>query len=760
MSALNNRHWIEQDGTPITGRTPPELRVYGPEMTGDQQAQVRHIYKLFTDVCLVAIGEYQVRRRVLADGTRVRCTSFQGRDVVEVWTQASENDEFLPGGFVCRPQDDFGNAKLYWGKPVTALNAPLGTEFGEDPQVFLKTKVDKKTSIAESAFKVVRFVSDQYGTLDWQGPDGLVVSWDAEDLGDVSFTASGTPVNSASNDRYFAGSVYDSEIKKATVRRYNSHGSGNKVFSKFAELEQYSAKVCGAAYFGKTLVAVITADGPLITQQLYSFVVKQGDTEHVIGTYETPVNHTTTQCWFFNRTGDKARSVVISANAGFVVEATIAKDDFSPVGLSASVSVVSSTSGEGFWDGSGSSPPLLCAQTSSVSAAITSENTIPHPTIAGSSLLMSRTASFSVSTGFSTDIRRSYDSPVFAADFIGDEPIELFVRRRAKIYDVSGSAYYSCVGTMHTKPREGTSPLVWVDYIETYSNSASATSTSKVFSALVLRENGVESEIDVGGNGIYRTEIRSFGGGSKITTLEPPQESIDNQSYTLNASQNSTAEFAPNFSKKVLDFDLRSKAFCVLMSGPPNEVSGSNNQRLSGKYYRTVYGQNRPPVVWTNDTAYFPAAPLQVMTEGKNGLLAAETVFEEEGFSGTSAAQPINNFFVNLPSGYTFLNEHMAGLIFNPLISDQTLFTFYAERVEQLRNSLFPTNVPHLYSAAVRTYYGQVCSTGIIGDSTDQPNGHPELFFAHISAQDESDATKLLEIDSQERPWLHKIGVI
>lgn len=57
MSALNNRHWIEQDGTPITGRTPPELRVYGPEMTGDQQAQVRHIYKLFTDVCLVAVGD-------------------------------------------------------------------------------------------------------------------------------------------------------------------------------------------------------------------------------------------------------------------------------------------------------------------------------------------------------------------------------------------------------------------------------------------------------------------------------------------------------------------------------------------------------------------------------------------------------------------------------------------------------------------------------------------------------------------------------
>lgn len=86
MSALNNRHWLKLDGTPITGRVPPRLRVYGPEMTAEQLGQVRHIYKLFTDVCLVAVGEYQVRKSELADGTKVRCTSFMGEDVVEVWT--------------------------------------------------------------------------------------------------------------------------------------------------------------------------------------------------------------------------------------------------------------------------------------------------------------------------------------------------------------------------------------------------------------------------------------------------------------------------------------------------------------------------------------------------------------------------------------------------------------------------------------------------------------------------------------------------
>ena len=106
MIRLNNRHWITLDGAPVTGRTPPRVCVYGPKMTGAQEAQVRQIYKLFTDVCLVAVGDYQVRRRILGDGTRVRCTSFMGQDFVEVWTDGRDYEPEAFGGYAFRCMSD------------------------------------------------------------------------------------------------------------------------------------------------------------------------------------------------------------------------------------------------------------------------------------------------------------------------------------------------------------------------------------------------------------------------------------------------------------------------------------------------------------------------------------------------------------------------------------------------------------------------------------------------------------------------------
>lgn len=95
---LRNRHWIGLNGESLTGRAPPELLVYGPELTGAQRGEVFHIYKLFTDACLLALGEYHVRNRVLSDGSRVRCTSFMGRDVVQVWTSGKVGYDQLPHG--------------------------------------------------------------------------------------------------------------------------------------------------------------------------------------------------------------------------------------------------------------------------------------------------------------------------------------------------------------------------------------------------------------------------------------------------------------------------------------------------------------------------------------------------------------------------------------------------------------------------------------------------------------------------------------
>lgn len=171
MSALNNRHWIEQDGTPITGRPPPELIVYGPKMTGDQEAQVRHIYKLFTDVCLVAVGNYQVRRRTLADGTKVRCRSFLGRDVVEVWTGGGLLDRF---------------ETLFYATP-SSETYPYGYTFPGNQQARAHTGDYTKNTLPPSEFFTQ---SQQYtGSTTWFSPritinalgyqevKPLVVSW-------------------------------------------------------------------------------------------------------------------------------------------------------------------------------------------------------------------------------------------------------------------------------------------------------------------------------------------------------------------------------------------------------------------------------------------------------------------------------------------------------------------------------------------------------------------------------------------------------
>ncbi len=90
MSNLVNQHWITIGGEPVTGRIPPRLIVYGPELTKGQAGEVAHIYKLFCDANLVALGDYQVRNRVLSDGSRVRCVSINGVDTVYVWTAEGE----------------------------------------------------------------------------------------------------------------------------------------------------------------------------------------------------------------------------------------------------------------------------------------------------------------------------------------------------------------------------------------------------------------------------------------------------------------------------------------------------------------------------------------------------------------------------------------------------------------------------------------------------------------------------------------------
>ena len=748
MSALNNRHWIEQDGTPITGRTPPELRVYGPEMTRDQQAQVRHTYKLFTDVCLVAVGDYQVRQRVLGDGTRVRCTSFRGRDVVEVWTSASEKDEFF-GGFLFRPQDDFGAAKVYWGKPVTTLNAPLGTEFGVDPTCLLKTRWRKKTGLAENSFKVERFVSDQYGTLDWQGKDAEtdVLSWNAMDLGVFTFSTDGTAAIALNTpNRYFAGDVSDPDLLVSTVRRYNSYGTGSKVFSRFLEIESFSGYVCGAARYKGQLLAVTTTKPPYKMNAVFSVVTKVGGAEINIGSYTVPAPHIVTQCWYFNQTGNKARSVALGKYGGFAIEVTIEESTANASGLVATFAVVEGSEGSDY------------ATEDTVGEYLSYQTT--NLTVSGSGtrlggddpntkdIITSLSGTVTVADQVVYEAGGSFsESPSFAVDFVGDVPVSLCVRQSGEFWDVSGSGNFNHTALDIT-------PGVGAGYKENWSRSATATiDADQLFTALVMRIGETEETIPLGSREAVRDRIAE---NADFELVQPLYGDPTHSGSCTIATRWRRGDY-----KRVLDVDLRHKAILFYKEGAETQFQWTST---------TLYWQRGGSTITSSTTASFTGDSIVVSTVLDAATIATTAIgAETSGTSRTGYGGPfgwgggtltgrvtVDGFGIGVMpySGTPFWGPNSG------LFARSMVFAFYKPVLRTMRDLLFPTNNPRVTAGAIRTYYGQVCSTGIIGDTTDHVDGTPEKFFSHISDADEQDANVLVEIAGKDRPWFFKLGVV
>ncbi len=744
MSALNNRHWIEQDGTPITGRTPPELRVYGPEMTGDQQAQVRHIYKLFTDVCLVAVGDYQVRQRVLGDGTRVRCTSFRGRDVVEVWTSASEKDEFF-GGFLFRPQDDFGNNKTFWGKPITTLNAPLGTEFGVDPTCWLRTLIKKKNSRAKDSFKVERFVSDQYGTLDWQGKDAEtdVLSWNAMDLGVFTFNTDGTAAIVLNTpNRYFAGDVSEPDLLVSTVRRYNSFGTGSKVFSRFLEIESFSGYVCGAARHKGRLLAVTTTKLPYQMNAVFSVVTKVGGAEINIGSYTVPAPHIVTQCWYFNQTGNKARSVALGKYGGFAIEVTIEESAANASGFVATFAVVEGSEGSDY------------ATEDTIGEFLSYQDT--NLAVSGSGtrvggddpntkdIVASLSGTVTVADQVVYEAGGSFsESPSFAVDFVGDVPVSLCVRQSGEFWDVSGNASFNhAVGEVV--------PGVGADYTQKWIRSATATiDADRLFTALVMRIGETEETIPLGSRAMVRDRITETAGFELMQPLFG--------AATRSGSCTITTRWRRGDYKRVLDVDLRRKAILFYKEGAETQFREASTT-LDG-----LGNGSSTTASFTGDSivvsTVLDAATIATTTIGAETSGASRTGYGGSlGWDGGTLTNTVtvDGFIISgMPhSGELFWGPD-SGLILRRMVS-----AFYKPVLRTMRDQLFPTNNPWVTAGAIRTYYGQVCSTGIIGDTTDHVDGTPEKFFSHISDADEQNANVLVEIAGKDRPWFFKLGVV
>ena len=175
MTNLVNQHWINFNGEPVTGRTPPKTTVYGPPVTPQQQGEVAHTYKLFCDANNLALGQYQVRNRTLADGTRIRCTSINGVDQVQVWTNGEVAGREEYAGFAFLRKDDAGdfdpptNLDMSWSRLSQRMTTIKGIETDRE--------------------KFFKLADNKYGLGSWHGDKvHKVFSWD---MASVSYLAGG-----------------------------------------------------------------------------------------------------------------------------------------------------------------------------------------------------------------------------------------------------------------------------------------------------------------------------------------------------------------------------------------------------------------------------------------------------------------------------------------------------------------------------------------------------------------------------------------
>lgn len=169
MSGLQKQFWIGFDGEPLTGNPPPRMTVYGPPLTREQEGAVNHAYRLFCIANQVALGEYQVRNRTLPDGTKIRMTSTNGRDHVEVWTPNKKPEELkMFGGFLVLPHTQ--TLPLGWGKYPGMGPDELGYYNQYPPFLALITPHRK--------YKYERFVPLKAHQYDWWGNRPVHVSYD------------------------------------------------------------------------------------------------------------------------------------------------------------------------------------------------------------------------------------------------------------------------------------------------------------------------------------------------------------------------------------------------------------------------------------------------------------------------------------------------------------------------------------------------------------------------------------------------------
>ena len=364
-------------GEPVAVRAPTELIVIsgeGSTIPPSMHGKIQDAYNRFLHIKRTSIIPNLIREVRLDDGTRVRIESKFGKDRIMVWPESSEvPQEIWPGGFMWQ----------------------LGSNPGLDTtNVLFNAKYDKRRGLALPEYKLIYNCPPRWGDVDWQGEDPKVdvLSWNVQSVErwDLSYT---TPVgvNAFSN--------------VPTKPRYFSRGTGMSVYSRFGTLHTTSTgfAIEGAAYVRldrKYLVFVRR-----ITGIAFQVVLVVDGSERIIGTYTRPnSNLQVMHSWFFSQSGRKARTVLFSVNAMFVVEMTI-----SGTNADNAIATFSATSNQTY---PAASPRVT-------DSWYTYAEIRPEGGYIGTS----------IRTSTHDPVTITPESPVLCTDFRGESPVELRLRR-------------------------------------------------------------------------------------------------------------------------------------------------------------------------------------------------------------------------------------------------------------------------------------------------------------------------------------------
>lgn len=168
MTQFRNPHFVTFGGESITGRTPPRVMVFGASLNKQQQGETAKAYKAFCDWQMMALGEFHSKEHILTDNTRVRITSSNGLDLIQVWTSGGGKPPLDPSGYLTTPiETKYDGFTRGWDKDEDnndiSPEAHIGIKDKEEPSV--------PPPITLHSFY-------QAGAVSWKTPTGFVLTYD------------------------------------------------------------------------------------------------------------------------------------------------------------------------------------------------------------------------------------------------------------------------------------------------------------------------------------------------------------------------------------------------------------------------------------------------------------------------------------------------------------------------------------------------------------------------------------------------------